>query len=122
MSTIDQANEVLEREGVKWVQVQFTDILGKVRCVFVPAAKFLKGHAWESGVTFAAQSALSFVADLSFICSHPDPKTLIVLPFANEGGEKTALITCNIRDARTKEYFQGDPTQDTFYRGGAKYR
>jgi len=108
MMDVNQANEVLRKEKVEWVEVQFTDIFGSVRCVFLPARKFIEGNAWDSGVNFDGSSIGFLSTDDSDMNAFPDPNTLVVLPF-DEVGKKTALVICDIRDASTKESFPGDP-------------
>ena len=109
MVTTEQANEILKKEKVRWIEVQFTDSFGKNRCVFLPARKFVNGHAWERGVNFDGSSIGFLSTEDSDMNAHPDPDTLIVLPFESSPGEKTAIVISDIRDVGTKENFSGDP-------------
>ena len=103
----EQANKVLEQSNVKWMQVQFTDAFGKVRCVFLPTRKFIEGNAWENGVNFDGSSIGFLSTDDSDMNAYPDPTTLLILQL--EDGEEIAQVTCDIRDVRTGEKFSGDP-------------
>ncbi len=109
MTTKEQANEILKKENVKWVEVQFSDVFGRNRCVFLPVRKFVDGHAWERGVNFDGSSIGFLATDDSDMNAYPDPNTLMILPFEDSPGEKTAIVICDIRDVNTKQNFPGDP-------------
>lgn len=110
MMTKEEANDLLVNEKVQWVQVQFVDIFGRLRCVYMPAKKFTEGSVWENGVNFDG-SSIGFVAtEDSDMNAHPDPSTIRILPpFSEDPGQKTALVISNIRYAKNKEPFEGDP-------------
>lgn len=109
MLTKKEANDLLVFEKVKWVQVQFVDIFGGIRCVFVPAKKFTEGNAWEQGTNFDGSSIGFLNTEDSDMNAHPDPASLKIMPFSEDPSRKTALVICNIRDAETKKNFPGDP-------------
>lgn len=108
MVTKAQANEILKKEKVRWIQVQFVDVFGRIKCIFLPARKFTDGKAWENGVNFDGSSVGFLSTDDSDLNAQPDPSTLRIMA-AEEGKEKTALVICSIRDAKTKKPFPGDP-------------
>jgi glutamine synthetase len=108
--TKQEANELLIKENVRWVQVQFVDIFGRLRCVYVPAKKFTEATLWESGVNFDGSSIGFVSAADSDMNAHPDPATVKILPAVNDDpAQKTALVICNIRHAKSREPFDGDP-------------
>ena len=109
MKSIKEANQIIKKEKVNWVQVQFTDIFGKNRCVFLPARKFIDGDIWSNGVNFDGSSIGFLSTEDSDINAHPDPNTLKILPFETDPSKKTALVICNIRNADNKQDFPGDP-------------
>ena len=109
MVSIKQANQMIIKEKVKWIQVQFSDMFGKNRCVFIRARKFIDGDVWNTGVNFDGSSIGFLSIDDSDINAHPDPNTMKILPFGTDPSKKTAIVICNIRNAKTKQEFPGDP-------------
>ncbi|MEA3493108.1 MAG: type I glutamate--ammonia ligase [Candidatus Margulisiibacteriota bacterium] len=107
---LDSASkEVLERakkEEIKFIQLQFTDILGMMKCVIIPLAKL--HDAFEKGVWFDGSSIEGFVriAESDMILK-PDPLTYQVIPWKVEG-RKSARLICDIHTPDGKP-FEGDP-------------
>lgn len=107
---LDSASkEVLERakkEEIKFIQLQFTDILGMMKCVIIPLAKL--HDAFEKGVWFDGSSIEGFVriAESDMILK-PDPLTYQVIPWKVEG-RKSARLICDIHTPEGKP-FEGDP-------------
>lgn len=101
--------EILERvkkEKVKFIQLQFMDILGAVKNVSIPAENLEK--ALVDGVFFDGSSVLGYATiEESDMRVMPDPKTFLVIPWTADN-LKTARLICNIYDAKGKR-FEGDP-------------
>ncbi|MFH1683273.1 MAG: glutamine synthetase beta-grasp domain-containing protein, partial [Candidatus Margulisiibacteriota bacterium] len=103
------SKEVLERaksDEIKFVLLQFTDILGMMKCVTIPA-KSLQ-NAFDKGVWFDGSSIEGFVriAESDMILK-PDPLTYQVIPWKTEG-RKSARLICDIHTPEGKP-FGGDP-------------
>ncbi len=93
-------------DGIKFVLLQFTDILGAMKCVTLPVTR-LK-DAMDKGIWFDGSSIEGFVriceSDMILI---PDPATYQVIPWKVEG-RKSARLICDIHTPDGKP-FEGDP-------------
>jgi glutamine synthetase len=103
------SKEVVERakkDEIKFVQLQFTDILGMMKCVIIPLAKL--HDAFDKGLWFDGSSIEGFVriAESDMILK-PDPLTYQVIPW-KVGGRKSARLICDIHTPEGKP-FEGDP-------------
>jgi glutamine synthetase len=87
--------EQAERDRVKFLRLQFSDILGTIKNVEVPDSQFpdaLSGH-----VMFDGSSIEGFVRiEESDMLLKPDLDTFRVFPWADASGEKVARIICDI--------------------------
>ena len=103
------AKEALERakaEGVKFINLQFTDIMGAIKSVAIPIGRL--PDALEKGVWFDGSSILGFVR----ICESDmflklDPSTYMVTPWI-PAERKSARFMCDIYTPENKP-FEGDP-------------
>ena len=98
--------QAVERAEVRFIQLQFADILGTVKNVTIPASRLEK--AFEEGIFFDGSSVLGYAtieeSDMRLV---PDPKTFAVLPWTKED-LKTARMVCGVYD-HEGERFPGDP-------------
>ena len=98
--------EEVRKHNVRFVQMQFMDILGNVKNVTIPAEKL--GKALEDGVVFDGSSIVGYATiEESDMRAKPDIRTFKILPWTGNG-EKTARLICDIYDARGNR-FPGDP-------------
>ncbi|WP_251328826.1 type I glutamate--ammonia ligase [Haloplanus pelagicus] len=100
----------IDEEGVDFLRLQFTDILGTVKNVSVPASQAEK--AFTEGIYFDGSSIDGFVRiQESDMRLDPDPETFAVLPWRNgdSGGGAAARLICDVIDTSTGEPFSGDP-------------
>lgn len=87
--------ERAEREGVKFLRLQFTDILGVIKNVEVPDRQF--ADALDGLVLFDGSSIEGFVRiEESDMYLKPDLATFRVLPWPDASGAKVAGVTCDI--------------------------
>jgi glutamine synthetase len=101
----------IEEKNVDFLRLQFTDILGTVKNVSVPADQAEK--AFTEGIYFDGSSIDGFVriqeSDMRLV---PDPSTFAILPWRSrddiDGGASARLI-CDVHDTSTGEPFLGDP-------------
>mgnify|MGYP006281389937 FL=1 len=100
----------IDEKNVDFLRLQFTDILGTVKNVSVPATQAEK--AFTEGIYFDGSSIDGFVRiQESDMRLDPDPETFAVLPWRNgdsDGGAAARLI-CDVIDTTTGEPFSGDP-------------
>jgi glutamine synthetase len=98
----------IEEEGVDFLRLQFTDILGTVKNVSVPARQAEK--AFTEGIYFDGSSIEGFVRiQESDMRLNPDPETFAVLPWRSDDKGKAARLICDVIDTSTGEPFEGDP-------------
>jgi glutamine synthetase len=100
--------EEIDERYVDFLRLQFTDILGTVKNVSVPADQAEK--AFTEGIYFDGSSIEGFVriqeSDMRLM---PDPTTFAVLPWRNSEEVTSARLICDVIDTTTGEPFSGDP-------------
>ncbi|XGI84003.1 type I glutamate--ammonia ligase [Halorutilales archaeon Cl-col2-1] len=107
MTTAEEVLEEIDEEDVDFLRLQFTDILGVVKNVSVPADQAEK--AFEEGIWFDGSSVDGFVRiQESDMRLDPDPETFAVLPWRDKDGSKTARLICDVTDTDGTP-FEGDP-------------
>ena len=107
----DEAQAVLDEideKDVGFLRLQFTDILGTVKNVAVPADQAEK--AFTDGIYFDGSSIEGFVriqeSDMRLI---PDASTFAVLPWRNFDDGASARMICDVYNTSSGEPFEGDP-------------
>lgn len=87
--------ERVEREKVKFMRLQFTDILGVTKNVEVPDRQF--AEALDGAIMFDGSSIEGFVRiEESDMYLKPDLDTFEVFPWTYAGSERVARIICDI--------------------------
>ncbi|MGE3189886.1 MAG: glutamine synthetase beta-grasp domain-containing protein, partial [Vicinamibacterales bacterium] len=90
--------EILERasrERVKFLRLQFTDILGVIKNVEVPDRQF--GDALDGRIMFDGSSIEGFVRiEESDMFLLPDLRTFEVFPWSDPSGARVGRIICDI--------------------------
>jgi glutamine synthetase len=100
--------EEIEEENVDFLRLQFTDILGTIKNVSVPADQAEK--AFTEGIYFDGSSINGFVRiQESDMRLDPDPSTFSVLPWRNDDESAAARLICDVIDTSTGKPFSGDP-------------
>lgn len=96
-----------EEQRVAFVNLQFTDVLGMVKTVTIPAAEL--PDALGHGVWFDGSSIEGFArvveSDMYLV---PDPATYALIPWDQHDGLATARVICSIFTPDGKP-FAGDP-------------
>ncbi len=91
-TTVPEANKILKDNKVRWVQIQFTDIDGRLKAMSSPVEDYLSGRAWKEGISFDGSSVHGYMSvKYSDMVAMPDPSTLLVLPWG-EGVQKRASV------------------------------
>lgn len=89
--------ELADRMGVKFLRLQFTDILGVIKNVEVPDRQF--GTALDGQIMFDGSSIEGFVrVEESDMYLKPDLATFRILPWTQHTGEKVARLICDIHN------------------------
>ncbi|WP_247002587.1 type I glutamate--ammonia ligase [Halosolutus gelatinilyticus] len=98
----------IEEKDISFLRLQFTDILGTVKNVSVPARQAEK--AFAEGIYFDGSSIEGFVriqeSDMRLV---PDPETFAILPWRNHDDGASARMICDVYNTSTGEPFEGDP-------------
>ena len=93
-------------ENVKFIRLQFTDILGTIKNVEIPISQLEK--ALDNKMMFDGSSIEGFVRiEESDMLLYPDLNTWVVFPWTAEKG-KVARLICDIYTPEGKP-FDGDP-------------
>ncbi len=102
----DKILDIVRKEKVKFVEMQFMDILGGVKTVSIPASHL--GRAMEEGVLFDGSSIVGYATvEESDLRAHPDLNTFLIFPWSEER-IKTGRLICDIYDSAGNR-FHGDP-------------
>jgi glutamine synthetase len=102
--------EVMDRVrelDVRFIRLQFTDILGVTKNVDIPAEQLPK--ALDGQLLFDGSSIEGFVRiEESDMLLQPDPTTFAIFPWQEQGEGATARLICDIYNADGTP-FSGDP-------------
>ena len=97
---------IVKKKEIKFVQLQFADILGTVKNVTIPSKQLVK--AFEEGIFFDGSSVLGYATiEESDMRLKPDPETFVTLPWIQDN-LKTARMVCEVYDHEGNR-FEGDP-------------
>ncbi len=104
----DEVFELVEEHDVAFVRLQFTDILGHVKNIAIPARQLDK--AFDEGIWFDGSSIEGFVRiQESDMRIEPDPSTFALLPWTlDDDGGPTARLIGDVY-YEDGEPFAGDP-------------
>ena len=104
--TREDIQRLAKEENVKFIRLQFTDILGTIKNVEIPASQLEK--ALDNKMMFDGSSIEGFVRiEESDMYLYPDLNTWVVFPWTAEKG-KVARLICDIYTPEGKP-FDGDP-------------
>ncbi|MCK4615168.1 MAG: glutamine synthetase [Thermoplasmata archaeon] len=107
--------EEVEKKGIRFIQLQFMDILGTLKAVMAPARRL--PDALDDGIHFDGSSVVGYATiDESDMILKPDPATFQVLPWTHPDtalngqtvGQPTAGLICNV-NSHDGNPFEGDP-------------
>ncbi|ENQ3106006.1 L-glutamine synthetase [Bacillus sp. 491mf] len=95
-----------KEENVKYIRLQFTDLLGSIKNVEIPVSQLTK--ALDNKMMFDGSSIEGFVRiEESDMYLYPDLDTWVIFPWTAEKG-KVARLICDIYNADGTP-FEGDP-------------
>src|ERR1700756_3847405 len=90
-----QILERADREKIKFMRLQFTDILGTIKNVEIPDWQF--EEALDGLIMFDGSSIEGFVRiEESDMYLRPDLQTFRVFPWAGTTGENVARMICDV--------------------------
>ena len=107
--TVKQAMDSISADGVKFVELQFTDVPGRLKHVTVPS-DMVSEEIFKEGVAKLDGSSVKgfveiFESDMMLV---PDPSTYGVIPWGDER-YKTARFICDVSWGFGKGRFPRDP-------------
>ncbi len=98
--------EIVDQAGVKFVEMQFMDLLGRVKSVSIPASHLER--AIEEGVLFDGSSIMGYATiEESDLRAFPDLDTFLIFPWIDED-IKTGRMICDVYKSDGTR-FEGDP-------------
>ncbi|WP_428908284.1 type I glutamate--ammonia ligase [Niallia sp. Krafla_26] len=104
--TRDDVRQMCKEQNVKYIRLQFTDILGVIKNVEIPVSQLEK--ALDNKMMFDGSSIEGFVRiEESDMYLYPDLDTFVVFPWTAEKG-KVARFICDIYNPDGTP-FEGDP-------------
>jgi glutamine synthetase len=104
--TREDIKRLAQEQNVKYIRLQFTDILGIIKNVEIPVSQLEK--ALDNKMMFDGSSIEGFVRiEESDMYLYPDLNTWVVFPWTAEKG-KVARLICDIYTAEGNP-FDGDP-------------
>ncbi|MFN0071703.1 MAG: type I glutamate--ammonia ligase [Chloroflexota bacterium] len=104
--TQDEFLQIAERDGVRFLNFQFTDILGVIKNVTIPVHKF--SDAIDHGLWFDGSSIEGFTRiHESDMYLQPDLDTYALIPWTSGAG-RAARVVCDVYTP-DGEPFAGDP-------------
>lgn len=102
----EEVLKIAKKEEIRFVHMQFMDILGLVKSVTLPATQLEK--ALDDGVLFDGSSIVGYATiEESDMKALPDLRTFRIFPWT-KGNMKCAGIICDIYDS-DGDRFAGDP-------------
>ncbi len=104
-ANVERAKETIAASGVQFINLQFTDIMGVVKSVGIPAEMW--PEVVDHGLWFDGSSIQGFarIAESDMLL-HPDLETFAVIPWDTD--VPTARVICDVH-LPTGEPFAGDP-------------
>ncbi|MCY1691698.1 type I glutamate--ammonia ligase [Exiguobacterium sp. SL14] len=99
--------KIAKAEDVRFIRLQFTDILGTIKNVEIPVSQLEK--ALDNKMMFDGSSIEGFVRiEESDMYLFPDLNTWVVFPWTEDGTGKVARLICDIHNPDGTP-FAGDP-------------
>ncbi|MFU8787298.1 MAG: type I glutamate--ammonia ligase [Candidatus Izemoplasmataceae bacterium] len=99
--------DLADKENVKFVRLQFTDMLGTVKNVEIPVSSLPK--ALSNEIMFDGSSILGFVRiDEADMYLYPDLNTWLIMEWETIPNGKVARLICDVYTSK-HEPFEGDP-------------
>ena len=96
--------DIISKKDIKWIQVHFTDIIGGLRVLHIPANRFLDDDIIKKGINFDGSSIGFRKVEKSDMIARPDIDTFKPLPYKKD----EAMIRADLYDTDYKIY-RADP-------------
>src|SRR5438034_1260964 len=106
--TVASVMKRIETEGIRWIDLQFVDVLGALQHITIPSTS-LGAEEFKRGVGKLDGSSIKGFKEIheSDMVMDPDPSTFAVLPWY-EGAHKTARFFVDVYEGGSHERFTRD--------------
>ena len=105
--TKEAINRMVQEQDVRFIRLQFTDILGTLKNVAITRSQLEK--ALDNGCMFDGSSIEGFVRiEESDMYLYPDLDSFVVFPWYTGEGHKVARLICDVY-RHDRQPFEGDP-------------
>lgn len=96
--TVDEVFTLIEKQNVKFIDLQFTDLPGKLQHTTVPTSGSLEPESFIEGIPKLDGSSIRGFVEIfeSDLLLRPDPSTFAVIPWIPED-IKTARMICDVQ-------------------------
>ncbi|AKX34369.1 glutamine synthetase [Spiroplasma litorale] len=99
--------EIIKKENIRFIKLQFTDMLGILKSIEIPVSNIKK--ALNNEVIFDGSSVIGFAKiDDADMYLYPDLDTWLVLEAETTSEYKVGRFLCDVYTS-TKKHFEGDP-------------
>lgn len=89
----EEVMQFVEEEDVKFIRLAFCDVFGKQKNIAIMPSEL--SRAFEYGIAFDASAITGFGDEThSDLLLHPDPETLMLLPWRPEHGKVVRMFSC----------------------------
>ena len=99
----EQMKEIIKKNKTNWIQVHFTDIMGRLRVLHIPTERFFEDNILNKGFRFDGSSVGFRKVEKSDMIALPDINTFHVLPHE----EHEAIIRADLYDSVLNRYRAG---------------
>ena len=94
---------LIEKNNIKWIQVHFTDLIGGLRVLHIPADIFLLDDLLSKGINFDGSSVGFRRVEKSDMIALPDSETFNLIPYKKD----ESMIRADLYDTEYKPYRAG---------------
>ncbi len=95
--------ELIDKKSIEWIQVHFTDLIGGLRVLHIPADRFLADDVLSKGINFDGSSVGFRRVEKSDMIALPDQETFKPIPYEKD----EAMIRANLYDTEYNPYRVG---------------
>ena len=92
--------ELIESKNIKWLQIHFTDLIGRLRVLHIPADHFITDNIPSKGINFDGSSTGFRSVEKSDMIAIPDLETFKIIPHEKD----EAMVRANLYDTKYEEY------------------
>jgi glutamine synthetase len=99
----EEIAQVIKEKNIQWIQLHFTDVIGRLRVLHIPSNRFLN-EIIDNGIGFDGSSVGLVKVEKSDLIAMPDIQTFNILPHE----EDEARVIADIYDAKSQQFI-ADP-------------